>query len=221
MRRPVLFAALAFILPALGPAAAQDSQGDALGTLNPDEMTWQRVLENSEGGATDMVTCASGYMLTKSGNHAAARALFRRCAEAGYTGAMTWMSQLDNNGLGADYNPEAAADWDRQAAAARSTKAVSTLGLRPRRGDAGRRQLALRAVVLGRFGSLRPKHKAARFRPRVSTIPPNPRQIPAKQPRNGPFRREFRYFGPAKNRSCQASMGRTTKAPYPPAIPSL
>ena len=105
MRRPVLFAALAFILPALGPAAAQDSQGDALGTLNPDEMTWQRVLENSEGGATDMVTCASGYMLTKSGNHAAARALFRRCAEAGYTGAMTWMSQLDNNGLGADYNP--------------------------------------------------------------------------------------------------------------------
>ncbi|MGR3271566.1 sel1 repeat family protein [Thalassococcus profundi] len=118
MRRPVLFAALAFILPALGPAAAQDSQGDALGTLNPDEMTWQRVLENSEGGATDMVTCASGYMLTKSGNHAAARALFRRCAEAGYTGAMTWMSQLDNNGLGADYNPEAAADWDRQAALA-------------------------------------------------------------------------------------------------------
>ena len=65
-----------------------------------------------------MVTCASGYMLTKSGNHAAARALFRRCAEAGYTGAMTWMSQLDNNGLGGDYDPDAAAEWDRRAAEA-------------------------------------------------------------------------------------------------------
>ena len=118
MRRPVLFAALAFILPALGPAAAQDSQGDALGTLNPDEMTWQRVLENSEGGATDMVTCASGYMLTKSGNHAAARALFRRCAEAGYTGAMTWMSQLDDNGLGGAQDLEAATEWNRRAAEA-------------------------------------------------------------------------------------------------------
>ncbi|MFZ5965001.1 tetratricopeptide repeat protein [Thalassococcus sp. BH17M4-6] len=113
-----LVMALCLALPALGPARAQETQSDALGTLNPDEMTWQRVIENSDNGATDMVTCASGYMLTKSGNHAAARALFRRCAEAGYTGAMTWMSQLDNNGLGAEYNPDAAARWDRQAALA-------------------------------------------------------------------------------------------------------
>ena len=31
--------------------------------------------------------------------------LFEACAGAGYTGAMTWMSQLDNNGLGGEYNP--------------------------------------------------------------------------------------------------------------------
>ncbi|SLN18460.1 hypothetical protein ROJ8625_00629 [Roseivivax jejudonensis] len=98
--------------------AAGPSLADEYGTLNPDEMTWGRVLENSENGATDMVTCASGYMLTKSGKHGAARALFERCAEAGYTGAMTWMSQLDNNGLGGEYNPDASARWDRRAAEA-------------------------------------------------------------------------------------------------------
>lgn len=31
---------------------------------------------------------------------------------------MTWMSQLDNTGLGGEYDPDAAADWDRQAAQA-------------------------------------------------------------------------------------------------------
>jgi TPR repeat protein len=55
-------------------------------------------------------------MLTKAGDHASARKLFLNCAEAGYTGAMTWMSQLDNNGLGGDYDPDAAASWDKRAA---------------------------------------------------------------------------------------------------------
>ena len=31
---------------------------------------------------------------------------------------MTWMAQLDDNGLGAEENPQAAAEWDRRAAAA-------------------------------------------------------------------------------------------------------
>ena len=91
---------------------------DEFGTLNPDEMTLGRVMENIRDGRTDMVTCATGYFITKSGRHAMARELFGLCAEHGYTGAMTWMSQLDNNGLGADYNPDAAAEWDRRAAEA-------------------------------------------------------------------------------------------------------
>jgi hypothetical protein len=108
---------LAALLAALAlPAAAADDTDDAHGTLNPDEMTWQSMLDRADRGETGMVLCSSGYMLTKSGNHAAARTLFRNCADAGYTGAMTWMSQLDNNGLGAEYDPDAAADWDRQAA---------------------------------------------------------------------------------------------------------
>ena len=65
-----------------------------------------------------MTVCASGYMMTESGDHASARAVFEACAKAGYTGAMTWMGQLDNNGLGGDYDPDAAAEWDRRAAEA-------------------------------------------------------------------------------------------------------
>ncbi|OSQ48953.1 tetratricopeptide repeat protein [Marivita geojedonensis] len=95
---------------------AEPDDDDPGGVLNPDEMTWQSVLDRAEDGETGMVLCATGYMLTKSGDHAAARTLFRNCAEAGYTGAMTWMSQLDNNGLGGEYDPEASAAWDRQAA---------------------------------------------------------------------------------------------------------
>ncbi|MEL6837875.1 MAG: sel1 repeat family protein [Pseudomonadota bacterium] len=86
------------------------------GTTNPDEMTWQRFVEEAEDGKTGMVLCSMGYALTKSGDHDAARTLFLNCAEDGYTGAMTWMSQLDNNGLGRAYDPDAAAVWDRRAA---------------------------------------------------------------------------------------------------------
>lgn len=91
---------------------------DAGGTLNPDEMSLGRVMDNIANGETSMTTCASGYLITKSGRHAEARQLFERCAAAGYTGAMTWMGQLDDNGLGAAEDPDRAANWDRQAAEA-------------------------------------------------------------------------------------------------------
>ncbi|KUJ80535.1 hypothetical protein AVO45_05670 [Ruegeria marisrubri] len=103
-------------LMAATPALAEDQA--ELGTLNPEEMTLGRVMDNIRRGHTDMTTCASGYFITKSGRHGMAREVFETCAEAGYTGAMTWMSQLDNNGLGGEYNPEAAAEWDRRAAEA-------------------------------------------------------------------------------------------------------
>jgi TPR repeat protein len=73
-------------------------------------------MSNIENGVTDMTTCATGYYITKSGRHEMARTLFESCAEAGYTGAMTWMSQLDNNGLGGEYDPDASASWDKRAA---------------------------------------------------------------------------------------------------------
>nr|MDJ0822205.1 sel1 repeat family protein [Paracoccaceae bacterium] len=83
------------------------------------EMGMDRVMQNIRNGQTDMVTCASGYHFTKKGDHGDARDIFELCAtEGGYTAAMTWMSQLDNNGLGAEYDPDASAEWDRRAAEA-------------------------------------------------------------------------------------------------------
>ncbi|QBF30608.1 tetratricopeptide repeat protein [Thalassococcus sp. S3] len=107
----------ALILTLLAAPAFAD-MGDEDGTLNPEEMTMARVIDNAVRGEVDMMTCAAGYGITKKGEHGKARKVFEACAEAGYTGAMTWMSQLDNNGLGGAYNPDAAAEWDRRAAEA-------------------------------------------------------------------------------------------------------
>lgn len=134
---------LAALVPLALPAPAQEA--DPGGTLNPPEMGMDRVFQNIREGRTDMVTCASGYYMTKKGDHGDARELFTACAENGWSGAMTWMGQLDNNGLGADYDPDAAADWDRRAAEAGDPVGKFNHGLNmlrghglPRDAEAGR-----------------------------------------------------------------------------------
>jgi hypothetical protein len=119
---------------------------EEFGTLNPEEMTINRVLQDAAEGKTSMTMCASGYYITKAGRHVQARALFEACAKSGYTGAMTWMSQLDDNGLGALENPESAAEWDRRAASLGDPVAKLNYGLDQMRGrgvkkdvEAGRR----------------------------------------------------------------------------------
>ena len=102
---------LALLLPL--PALAEDAAG---GELNPNEMSLETSLSKARRGEVGMVVCAQGYMLTKSGDHAGAREVFEACAEAGYAGAMTWMSQMEDNGLGGAETPEAAAEWSRRAA---------------------------------------------------------------------------------------------------------
>ncbi|MEO1550257.1 MAG: sel1 repeat family protein [Pseudomonadota bacterium] len=109
--RLVLICALTLALP----AGAEDTHG----TLNPPEMGMDRVMQNIRRGQADMTTCAAGYHFTKKGDHGEAREIFELCAEkGGYTAAMTWMGQLDNNGLGDEYDPDAAAAWDKRAAEA-------------------------------------------------------------------------------------------------------
>lgn len=110
MRFPML--CLAACLPASAALAGAE------GELNPPELGMDRVMENIRNGQADMMTCASGYYITKKGEHALARELFEVCAEQGWTGAMTWMSQLDDNGLGGPEDPDAATGWSRRAAAA-------------------------------------------------------------------------------------------------------
>ncbi len=133
----------------------------SLGTLNPEEMSMSRVLEDVARGQTTMTNCAAGYLITKSGRHAQARAVFGPCAEAGYTGAMTWMSQLDDNGLGGPEDPEAAAAWDRRAAEAGDPVGQFNLGLDLMRGrgvardEAAGRRLVDQAARQGLSTALR------------------------------------------------------------------
>jgi hypothetical protein len=115
MRLVTLAAGLLLMCP---NAALSQADAEAGGTLNPEELTLNRVMKDVKEGHTSMTICATGYYITKSGRHAMARELFERCAAAGWTGAMTWMSQLDDNGLGGVENPDAAAEWDRKAAEA-------------------------------------------------------------------------------------------------------
>jgi uncharacterized protein len=154
MRAVVLFLVLA--APALADEAAE-----SFGTLNPEELTLNRVLEDVARGQTTMTNCAAGYLITKSGRHAEARSVFGPCAEAGYTGAMTWMSQLDDNGLGAPENPDAAADWDRRAAEAGDPVGQFNYGLDLMRGrgvaqdEAEGRRLVDEAASQGLSSALR------------------------------------------------------------------
>jgi len=125
---------------------AQDGAGQ--GDLNPEELSLDRVMRNVARGETSMTTCASGYFITKSGRHGMARELFERCAADGWSGAMTWMSQLDDNGLGAPENPAAAAEWDRRAAEAGDPVGQFNHGLDLMRGRGVPRDVAAgRALV--------------------------------------------------------------------------
>lgn len=111
----IRLAALAALVAS--PAWAEDDI-DPGGTLNPAELTLDSMIAKAARGETSMAVCASGYMITKSGDHGNARTVFEQCANDGWTGAMTWMSQLEDNGLGGDEDPEAAAEWNRMAAEA-------------------------------------------------------------------------------------------------------
>ncbi|MEM9343809.1 MAG: sel1 repeat family protein [Pseudomonadota bacterium] len=108
----LIIALLASVAHAEPPAKVDDEYG----TLNPDDTGRDMLIRKIEMGVIDSVTCSLGINVTKTDNHELARKLTRACAEAGYAKAMTWMSQLENNGLGGEYNPDASAEWDRMAA---------------------------------------------------------------------------------------------------------
>lgn len=140
INRAVLCLALS-TLPALAEAPEQ-------GTLNPEELSLNRALTDAMEGETSMTTCASGYLMTKSGQHEMARRLFEACVADGYTGAMTWMSYLEDNGFGAPENPDAATDYDRMAAETGDPVGMFNYGLDQMRGRGTRQDVeAGRALV--------------------------------------------------------------------------
>ena len=109
---------IAIVLAGTAYADPPATVEDELGILNPQDTGREMLTRKIEMGVIDSVTCSLGINVTKNDNHVLARKLTRACAEAGYTKAMTWMSQLENNGLGGEYNPDASAEWDRRAAEA-------------------------------------------------------------------------------------------------------
>jgi uncharacterized protein len=84
------------------------------GVTNPQEMA---IVDDATSPAS-IATCVSGYYSTKSGSHAIAFQIFETCAEAGYTGAMTWLAYMYKNGRSGTEEPEKSAYWDRRAAEA-------------------------------------------------------------------------------------------------------
>jgi uncharacterized protein len=74
---------------------------------------------------------------------------------------MTWMSQLDDNGLGAPESPDAAAEWDRRAAQAGDPVGQFNYGLDLMRGrgvaqdEAAGRRLVDQAATKGLSSALR------------------------------------------------------------------
>ena len=112
---------LTFILVLLASvcqAQSRDTVEDEFGILNPQDTGVEMLKRKINMGVIDSITCSLGINVTKNDDHVLARKLTRKCAEAGYTKAMTWMSQLEDNGMGGDIDPDNAAAWDRRAAEA-------------------------------------------------------------------------------------------------------
>jgi hypothetical protein len=105
-------------LAGAGHTEAPSVTEEEFGILNPQDTGVEMLKRKIEMGVIDSVTCSLGINATKNSDHELSRKLTARCAEAGYTKAMTWMSQLENNGMGGEYNPDASAEWDRRAAEA-------------------------------------------------------------------------------------------------------
>ncbi len=110
--------ALSFTLSAPCFAETPKTVEDDFGVLNPEDTGVAMIKRKIAMGVIDSVTCSLGINATKTSDHVLARKLTKQCAEAGYTKAMTWMSQLEDNGMGGAYDPVASAQWDKRAARA-------------------------------------------------------------------------------------------------------
>jgi TPR repeat protein len=98
---------------AVVPAAA--SGGDS-GVLNPQGLSVQYWGAKAKEARFDPKMCVYGVFMDKTGQHAEARRIFKRCAEHGDQYAMPWMSFLDENGYDRPSDPVAAAKWDKKLA---------------------------------------------------------------------------------------------------------
>lgn len=151
---PILAPIMALSLAVSLPALAEEDLSQ-YGQLNPDEMTMAGVLDNVRRGTPSMTDCAAGYLMTKGGRHGPARETFEACAKLGYSQAATWMAYMEQNAFGGEFNPDAAAQWDKQAADAGDPVGMFNYGVSQMRGfgvaqdDAAGRAMIDRAAEAG------------------------------------------------------------------------
>ena len=135
-----------------GPVMAQTytdegyDPGDEAGVLNPEELSLRGALDRMRYGETHPLMGIIGYGAAKEGNHKVAREIFEEMSRDENVQGMTWLSWMEDNGLGAPENPEAAAELDRRAMELGSEVAAFNYGLDVLRGrgvpmdqDAGRK----------------------------------------------------------------------------------
>lgn len=146
-------ALIAFTFANTGFADAPKKVEDDFGVLNPDDTGREMLTRKIEMGVIDSVTCSLGINVTKNDDLVLARKLTRLCAEAGYAKAMTWMSQLENNGLGGEYDPDASASWDRRAAETGDPVGKFNHGLNLMRGHGVRKDEALGRIYVDQAAS--------------------------------------------------------------------
>lgn len=126
-----LFALL--LLPALllsNITLAQEEQEADDGTLNPQEMG----IFNNLNAKPSIATCMSGYYLVKGGDFALGYEVNKKCADAGYTRSMIWLSYLYQNGYLGEEQPEQAVYWDMRAAEAGNETGMFNYGINLLRG---------------------------------------------------------------------------------------
>ncbi len=117
MNRKIVSAALAACL-LFSPALAEEKEShvsDEFGTKNPEELSLRGALDRLRHGEWHPMSSALGYGAAKAGMHDVAREIFTDSANRNNVQGMTWLSWMEDNGLGAPENPEAAAYWDRRA----------------------------------------------------------------------------------------------------------
>lgn len=151
MRHAILTLCLALI-PATGWAeAVPDTLDSRNGTLNPRGDDHRPDHEGRGRRAHQHDQLRGGLLHHQISRHVQARELFEACANDGWTGAMAaWMSQMENNGLGAPENPDAAADLGPPRRWAGRSVGQLNYGLDLMRGRGVRADEALGRAYVGR-----------------------------------------------------------------------
>lgn len=107
---------------ALIPPASCGDPSDVPGETESDESVAYWTAQEP-----DMVMCSHGYWAEKCGAHRTANAIFDRCIEGGYVGAMIWKALMYENGNGVPKDDVKATELMHRAAMS-DDKAYATLG---------------------------------------------------------------------------------------------